>query len=53
MNVDLILLAGAGDFCGEDVMATIEMLILFVLFVFFFIVGFWIGVLYGKDVFKQ
>ena len=45
MNVDLILLAGAGDFCGED-MVTIVLCFLF------FIVGFWIGVLYGKDVFK-
>ena len=43
-----------GDFCGEDmdVIDYFEMLILFVLFVFFFIIGFWFGVLYGKDVFK-
>lgn len=33
-------------------MATVEMLMLFVLCVLFFIIGFWIGVLYGKDVFK-
>ena len=39
-------------FYSEDVMATVEMLMLFVLCVLFFVIGFWFGVLYGKDVFK-